>query len=246
MNEIIQSLSSLGLTEKESKIYISLLKLGEASVGDIADGAAIKRPTAYVILDELRKKGMVLKTPHAKKTLFTVKSPDELHKRVIDNIVQFEKVLPRMRAINPKGKAVKTLYFEGIEGVKEALYYRMGELEDETISGFWARNNRVDAKMLVLFDKWGKENEKKHNVFTGITPDHESIRELKKKNPKIYEQITLVPENDYSSDISIDIVKDFVRIIDPHELKGVIIENKRVVDAMRQIYNIVEKSYKKN
>lgn len=246
MNEIIQSLNNLGLTDKESKIYVALLRLGEATVGDIADVAAIKRPTAYVILDELRKKGMVLKTPHAKKTIFRVKPPDELHKQAIDNIVQFEKMLPKMRAINPRQKPVKTLYFEGLQGIKEALHYRMDELEDQTIPGFWAKNNGLDAKVLALFDQWGKQNEKNGNVFSGITPNHESIRKLKEKNPKEYEQIVLVPESDYSSDISIDITKDFVRIIDPHELKGVIIENKRVADAVKQIFSIVEKKYKSN
>ena len=174
-----------------------------------------------------------------------MKPPDELYKQAVDNVFHFEKVLPKMRAINPQQNSVKTLYFEGLQGVKEALSYRMSEIHGETISGFWAKDDGVDAKMLELFDRWGKQNQKNENVFTGITPDHDSIRKLKEKNLKEYEQITLVPEEEYSSDISIDVVKDFVRIIDPHDLKGVIIENKRVADAMRQIFKIVEKNYKK-
>jgi predicted transcriptional regulator len=243
MNEILQSLSNLGLTDKESRVYLAILKLGEATVGDISDEAMIKRPTTYLVLDELRKKGMVLKIPYAKKTIFQAKSPDDFYKQAIENIDQFERVLPKMRAMNPRQKSVKTLYFEGLQGLKEALFYRINDLHGEIISGFWAKDSGVEPKTLELLNQWGKQNQKNKNVLTGITPDHESIRKLKEIYPEEYGQITLVPTEEYSSDISIDVTKDFVRIIDPHNLKGIIIENDKVADAIKQIFEIVKKKY---
>ena len=58
MNELLNSIKDLGLNDKEAKVYLALLKFGEANVSDIADEAGMKRPTVYVILDEIRKKGL--------------------------------------------------------------------------------------------------------------------------------------------------------------------------------------------
>ena len=52
-------LKKLGLTEKEAKLYINALELGSFSVMGIAHKSGIKRPTCYLILDELVKKGLV-------------------------------------------------------------------------------------------------------------------------------------------------------------------------------------------
>lgn len=162
----------------------------------------------------------------------------------MNNISQFEKLLPKIRNLSPQRNPINTLYFEGLHGIKEALYYRLDKLHGETISGFYAKGSNLDDNTLDLFDKWGRQNTKNNNIFTGISPNHESIQKLKGTHPNEYKNIILIPEEEYSSEISIDVVSDFVRIIDAHDLKGVIIENKRVAETLKQIVKIVEKRYK--
>jgi len=246
MEEITNSLQKIGLSEKEARIYVSLLKYGEATVSDIADEAGIKRPTAYVILDELRQKGLVLKIPHAKKTIFQVKAPDELYGEIVTNVNQFEKVLPKLRALNPSKKAIKTLYFEGVDGVKEAMYYRFNDLKDSVDDGFFAKNDGMPQKMIDIFEKWNKDREKNRIRMEGITPDHPSTREYVERHKDFYTHLHLAPPNDYSSDISIEITKEFVRIVDGHDFKAVIIENPRVVHALKQIFALAKRNYNKH
>ena len=54
-------------------------------------------------------------------------------------------------------------------------------------------------------------------------------------------KVTTLPKNEYSSDISLEVVENFLRIINGVEMKAVIIEDKSVADSMRQIFNIVKK-----
>jgi sugar-specific transcriptional regulator TrmB len=244
MNEIVENLKSIGLEDKEAKIYLALLKFGQANVGDIADEAGIKRPTAYVVLDELRKKGLVLKIPHAKKTIFAAKTPDEFFDQTVANINQFEKNLPKLRSMNPSRKTIKTLYFEGVNGIKEAMHYRIDDLKDSIDEGFWAKHVGMSSKIVEIQDNWIEASQKNNISFGGVTPDHPSTREYAEKYKSLFKDFLFAPIQDYSSDISIDVTKEFVRIVDGHELKAIIIENPRVVEALRQILKLAKEKYK--
>ncbi|MDQ5893542.1 MAG: HTH-type transcriptional regulator, sugar sensing transcriptional regulator [Patescibacteria group bacterium] len=246
MNEIIASLGHIGLSDKEAKVYLASLKLGEASVSDIADEATIKRPTTYIILDELRKKGLIIKIPHAKKALFQAKTPDELYEQTVSNINRFEKVLPKLRSINPSKKNIKTLYFEGLDGMKEALLYKIEGLKGTTNDGFWAKDDGTIPKpMLDLFHKWNASREKNNITISGITPEHDSTLEFFEKYKESHQKIMRVPQTDYNSDISIEVTDKFVRIIDPHDLKAIIIENERVSESLKQIFALAKRNFVK-
>lgn len=243
MNEIVNSLKNIGLNEKEAKVYIALLKFDEADVSDIALEAEIKRPTCYLILDELRKKGLVLKIPHSKKTIYKAQTPDELYEQSRNNIYQFEKYLPKLRAMTPSKQAIKTYYFEGVDGIKEAMYYKLKDLENSNDDGFWAKNDGINKAVIDIFEKWNKDRQKINLNMSGVTPDHPSTRENMNKYPEAFKNLSLAPIGDYSSDISIEATKEFVRIVDGHELKAIIIENPRVVSALSQIFRLAKEKY---
>ena len=244
MDNLLESLQKIGLSKKESKIYLSLLSLGSASVSDIADKDEIKRPTTYLILDELRKKGLVLKIPHAKKTIFQAKRPDELYEQAVSNINSFERALPKLLSINQPSKTTKTFYYEGMEGMKEAIAYKINKLKGKKLVAFWARNKTLPATTLDIYKGWNKKYEKLDIDIKVITPKDETSVEYFKQFPKIYGNMKFISEQDYSSEISIEACDDFVRIVDGHELKAVIIENRRISDSIKQIFDLVEKSIK--
>lgn len=245
MQEIIENLKSIGLEDKEAKIYVALLKFGQATVGDIADEAGIKRPTTYVILDELRKKGLVLKIPDAKKAMFQAKTPDEFFAQTVENISNFEKVLPKLRSMSPSKQAIKTLYFEGVQGIKDALYYRIEDLKDSIDEGFFAKHEGVSNVMVEMQDKWIKDLQKNQIQIGGVTPDHPSTRMYVEKYKGIFNNFLFAPIEDYSADISIEVTNKFVRILDFYDLKAIIIENPRVVRALGQIFKLAKGKYEK-
>lgn len=134
MSSLRSSLISLGLTEKEARVYLALVQLGESVVYAIADKAELKRPTTYVILNELVRKGYAKRIPRARKQLYFPVSPDEVFSLARERLRECEHALPELRAL-AKGageKKVRTTYYAGQEQVLGAfldtLNYANGEM----------------------------------------------------------------------------------------------------------------------
>ena len=53
-------LTQVGFSENEAKLYVSLLNLGEGTVNEIARVAKVRRTTAYSVLREMVKKGLIV------------------------------------------------------------------------------------------------------------------------------------------------------------------------------------------
>ncbi len=118
--EILDILQNVGLNEKEASVYMALLELGTATVHPIATKAGIKRPTTYLILEQLQQKGMVSIVPRATKALYTAESPEKILNDLYKKQELVKRFLPNMLAIyNAKTEKPQVLLFEGKEGVKE-------------------------------------------------------------------------------------------------------------------------------
>jgi len=54
-----KDLISLGLSEKEARIYIVLLELEVATAHEVAEKSGVNRSSAYVVLEKMKEKGIV-------------------------------------------------------------------------------------------------------------------------------------------------------------------------------------------
>ena len=52
-------LKSIGLSEREIKVYLALLELGQTTVGPVATKTRIQHPKIYQTLEKLIDKGLV-------------------------------------------------------------------------------------------------------------------------------------------------------------------------------------------
>src|SRR3989344_1334609 len=57
--ELIEKLQASGLTGNEAKVYLELLKIGEASANQIAKNIGMDRTLSYTVLNHLIEKGQV-------------------------------------------------------------------------------------------------------------------------------------------------------------------------------------------
>ncbi len=67
MDNLTFTLEKAGLNKRETVLYLALLQMGPSSVLSIAKKADMKRPTAYLVLDDLMQKGLVAEVPKEKK-----------------------------------------------------------------------------------------------------------------------------------------------------------------------------------
>ncbi|MDP2933720.1 MAG: helix-turn-helix domain-containing protein [bacterium] len=118
--ELSEVLEKSGLNQKEASVYLALLELGLASVESIAKKAGTKRPTTYLVLDDLQAKGLVSLVPRAKKSLYTAESPEQIMTDFARKQELVKHFLPEFLALyNAKKEKPQVQLFEGKEGMRQ-------------------------------------------------------------------------------------------------------------------------------
>ncbi|WCN11296.1 TrmB family transcriptional regulator [Marinomonas mediterranea] len=123
------ALEQLGLTARETKLYQSLLKLGPASIRDIAEHAGINRGTTYESLKLLQAKGVVSYFPKGKRRFFTAENPEVLlslaeeKRQKLDKTIDSLKstIIPELIQQQPHFYHTDVRYYEGDDGIEWVL-----------------------------------------------------------------------------------------------------------------------------
>lgn len=120
-------LTSLGINEKAAKMYLTALSLGTASLQKIAQKANIKRPTAYLHVEELLRDGLFETIPLGKKVYYRASDPKLLEKRAKENFTIIQNELPTLELLHGRtsGKpSVKILEGEkGMNDIYEEIHH---------------------------------------------------------------------------------------------------------------------------
>lgn len=96
---VIESLTSLNLTDREARLYSSLLELGQATPLQLANKTGLKRPTVYLDLESLRRKQLAGLTFKGKKTYYVAESPQKLWQHVREQERALTDLMPLLKAI---------------------------------------------------------------------------------------------------------------------------------------------------
>ncbi|MEK9131020.1 MAG: helix-turn-helix domain-containing protein, partial [Patescibacteria group bacterium] len=126
MVSLSRELMHLGLSEKEAAVYLAALQLGPVPVQDIAKLSKVNRATTYVMIESLKKRGLIGSTQKDKKHIFIAEAPDRLmslirlqKKELEEQETEMTKLLPKLNAVfNRSGEKPDVRYFEGLEGLE--------------------------------------------------------------------------------------------------------------------------------
>ncbi|MCB1694401.1 MAG: hypothetical protein KDI19_16635 [Pseudomonadales bacterium] len=126
---IHETLARLGLSNRETDVYLALLKQGPTSIRDIADAAGINRGTTYEILKGLREKSLVTYFPRGKRKYFCAEPPElllRLAENQRDEIEQAaalleREIVPDLRLLSPSTAITNVHHYEGDDGIEFVL-----------------------------------------------------------------------------------------------------------------------------
>lgn len=114
--DIYQTFQNMGLNQKQTAVYLAVLELGQASVGQIANKSAVKRPTCYVVLGELEKKGFASKLVKKDTTLYTAAHPKKLLTEAELQIKELKTIIPQLESLFGKDdEKPRVAVYEGKE-----------------------------------------------------------------------------------------------------------------------------------
>ncbi len=125
----ITLLKKLGLSDKEIKIYLTLLEYGALSVRSLADLTGINRGTTYDVLKKLQEVGLVSYYISATKQKFVAEDPIKLllllkeKEQEIKRIKkEFSDLIPELNSLQDRGgDGPSTKLYEGLKGIRFIL-----------------------------------------------------------------------------------------------------------------------------
>ncbi len=179
--EIIRALEKFGLAEKEAKVYITCLELGNPLASEISIKSNVPRTLVYDIIERLIELGLISYSIKNNKKYFTASNPKELvrilkeKERIITNIVPSLENLQKTKG----RKRPKVEIYEGKEGMKTV----MNDISRSNIKEFLAYgSSRSSYEIIPAFiEDWHKKRVKKKIVMRIIYNDTKDAREKVKK-----------------------------------------------------------------
>jgi sugar-specific transcriptional regulator TrmB len=245
-------LCQIGFTDKESKVFLELLKIGAQAVSTIAKRSGFNRTTTYSILLSLEKKGVLSSYVNNNVKFFSANDPNTLvayldqKSRTFDYYrEQLLTVIPKFRELISDYHLEKPLvkYFDGIEGVKQVMNDALNA--NKEFCTFLPLHKWLDFGMedfLIKFRNIRITNKKVK--LKAIIPDNKKVRDFFSNNyPNNHlTELLFIPEPEFEALFKnqINIYNDKMAIIhlDKGEEYAVIIRNRDIVEAKRTIFEL--------
>jgi sugar-specific transcriptional regulator TrmB len=242
---LIQALSNLGMNEKEAKVYVALLQSGKATAYSVAKLTDLKKPTVYVVLDNLVSKGAVSKEPQANTSEYVAISPEELFAAAKRKIKKTKsEILDGLKNISRRHDyKVRAYSYEDMDGIREMYNKFLEDAAGKEYVAFYAHARDASAELNDFFDhEYGDKIRKLAIRRRGITVYDPTIidKYLRPEFLKKYAiKLKALSKDKYDSNISIEVFGNLTQIFSHRLLQGVVIDNPDIARAMKQIFELV-------
>ena len=240
--DLAKNLEQIGLSPKEAQVYLALLSLESSTAYEIAQHCEVKKPTVYVILEDLRQKGLVLKVPHAKKALFAAREISEYLAEQRGKLNAVQSMLPRLMSLGGSSKP-KVYFFNGLRGFTEAMDYKLESMRGKTFHSFYGNSADAHESVRNIYRRWTPDAVAMGVSFniivprTGVGDQFPAFTKLVEEKEHVH--LRHVDEYNQPSHLSIEIAETFVRIDDAKNITSTIIDDQATADMLRSIFNIV-------
>jgi len=238
-------LVSAGLSEKESRLYLILLKVSETSASEIVHQSGLKKGNVYQLLHSLEDKGLATSFKKGRKAHFRAEAPSKVLQLLEQKSVEvnqaktsFAKILPKLSSQYKMtvGKPV-IRYFEGEEGVKEVYWdvYNTSDKEEWGCVDIEIAEKALKNYILPNLKPIRLKKKYWSMSFSALSP---TGIELKKKDLQEYRKQILLDRNKYPLPAEIDIYEDKIAMMSFRggEFIGIIIENKDFAQSLRSVF----------
>ncbi len=236
----MEALRTLGLTEIEEKVYLTLIEEGPSLAGHISRKSGIHRRMVYDATERLIKKGLVSYIMKNNRRLFEAADPDRLLQIIQEQEAAVKQVLPQLKMAHSMSKEKQeTQFFKGHAGVK-------GVFEDEIKEGkelLILAASPSAREMFPAYFHWFDVRRKQKNIKAKILAD---AKHAGKFSGIPLAEVRYIPGLG-SEATSTNIYADKVAIIFWSKEKPfvVLIKQKEIADAYRAYFEQMWKMAKK-
>lgn len=161
----IEKLQKLGLSMNEAKLYLALIRLGEAQAGKISKEAQINRTTTYDSIERLIKKGLIYYSISANRRVFKPADPKEILNSLKEKQKTAEEIIPELNNLFKESKKKEEFnLYKGKKGIRSILNDILTHKEYVAF-GSSGRFLEIMKHDFILFQKEKKEKKIKSRVI---------------------------------------------------------------------------------
>lgn len=253
-------LTQLGLTEKEAKLYLTLLEIGPNPASSVSRKAGITRTTAYAALETLKEKGLLSLVEQGGIQQFSAVDPKKLEEyakhqqeKASQNLENISKLVPSLQSLTGDlVLAPKVKYFEGINGIKTIYNDITATLKDLKSKGrvklVFSSSPNISTELRKVLDS-AKEDRKKYKISARfIVPNSPQTKKRLARADEFLSDLRLMPKDiEMDFDSEVNIYKDKIAIMSlnnerPH---GIIIESNNIAATQRTLFEIIWRACKR-
>jgi sugar-specific transcriptional regulator TrmB len=249
-----QQLQRIGFSDKEAKVYLTLIQLGSQPASTIAEKSKINRTTCYDIIESLIKKGIVSSNKSEGRTHYQALPPhllshyldrekEEVLKSIENKKKWAEALAPQISSLEYKGtNKPKVVFFEGKKGMRQA--YEDTLTSSETIRAF-ANVESMHKTLPNFFPEYYQRRaiEKKISI-RAIMPDNEASKDRASKDASEKRESALVSKEDYDFSPEVNIYDNKLLIVSWQEEMAVLIESEEIAELFKKMYELSWKGAK--
>ncbi len=240
MNENIlkERITGIGLSKKESQIYLSALKTGNAPVSEIAKNAGLNRVTTYGILEKLLEKGIVKIAPQKGVQKFLAVAPDQVLSEAKQKVKALAEALPDLKNLMQAHEFQPTVqFFEGLAGIKKAY---AETLKAKTEICNYANSQRIRDFWPEYEAEYIAKRKRKKIFLRGLAPDDDFGKKVVANDTNNYREIRLLNPKYFQVENEIKIFDNSMMMASfaPYPF-AILIESKPVAETQRQIFGIM-------
>ncbi|MFA6027348.1 MAG: helix-turn-helix domain-containing protein [Patescibacteria group bacterium] len=197
--DIISSLRDIGLNKNEASVYLAIIKHGPANISVLANKSAVKRPTAYLAIESLIVKKMVIvNRQNPNRPIYKITDP----KKVLDAIrfkeKRYAEIFPQLRVMSKQEFAPYVEIYEGLEGLKKVYEEVLNEALNNDVQIYGTINAEKSQVHKIIYKYWMSflKNNKVHirEILDRTQANINYVNKIKKIRNK-YHITKLIPEN---------------------------------------------------
>lgn len=236
-------LKSMGLTENEAKIYLSLIQYGTQTVGSITNKTGIHRRCVYDAMERLIEKGLVGYIIRENKKYFEVTNPEHLLTILQEKEKDVLAIIPKLHAMYEGSEKQDVKVFKGRKGARAIYDDIIKTGEDYYALGATGKISETIGPK--TYDKYVQARVEKGIRLYTIYPESMRGTPMSRKKNAVVRYVL----DEYASPINTIVYGIKVEILiweyDPTSPLILLIENKKVAEAFKHYFKMLWNTAKK-
>lgn len=233
-------LNKLGLDERESEVYLTLLENGPMIPQRIALKTGIKRTTLYEIFPAMIQNGFVVETKDGKRRAFQAVSPEKLISDYEKRYKEIKSAAADLIAIyRMQGLKPEVEIYEGVEGLKKVYKDTLGTIGEILVVNQISRYNKQFLDWVLA--EYVPERISRNIKVRALSEETESARRHMGSIANELRATRHLPFGKFKFRMEIMIYNDnigFLNIETGSPLVGIVIRSKPMAETLSALFNL--------